>query len=205
MNSKVRESRVTALMSGIQSWVLWGWVIFWVVSGQSLRFRVLPRGMCVTHQDGSLVRRTLGGGRAHSTSFWPFLNSSTGWLLISSMVLTRTSCFKITHINGQWCHARVGSFSVYHLTAKPWGTQDTYWELGQRTRPVGYRHQFSSVAQSCLTLYNSMNRSMPGFPVHHQLLEFTETQSWLTEQKSPTWHQSSYSVPEISKSETWNL
>ena len=29
--------------------------------------------------------------------------------------------------------------------------------------------QFSSVAQSCPTLLNPMNRSMPGFPVYHQL------------------------------------
>ena len=35
--------------------------------------------------------------------------------------------------------------------------------------------QFSSVAQSCLTLCDPMNRSMPGLPVHHQLLEFTQT------------------------------
>ena len=28
--------------------------------------------------------------------------------------------------------------------------------------------QFSSVAQSCLTLYDPMDCSMPGFPVHHQ-------------------------------------
>ena len=35
--------------------------------------------------------------------------------------------------------------------------------------------QFSSVAQSCLTLYDPMNRSMPGLPVHHQLPEFTQT------------------------------
>ena len=34
---------------------------------------------------------------------------------------------------------------------------------------------FSSVAQSCLTLCDPMNRSMPGLPVHHQLLEFTQT------------------------------
>ena len=31
--------------------------------------------------------------------------------------------------------------------------------------------QFSSVAQSCLTLCEPMNRSTPGLPVHHQLLE----------------------------------
>ena len=35
--------------------------------------------------------------------------------------------------------------------------------------------QFSSVAQSCLTLCGPMNRSTPGLPVHHQLPEFTQT------------------------------
>ena len=35
--------------------------------------------------------------------------------------------------------------------------------------------QFSSVAQSCPTLYDPMNCSTPGLPVHHQLLEFTQT------------------------------
>ena len=32
-----------------------------------------------------------------------------------------------------------------------------------------------SVTQSCPTLCDPMNRSTPGLPVHHQLLEFTET------------------------------
>ena len=36
--------------------------------------------------------------------------------------------------------------------------------------------QFSSVAQSCPTLCDPMNRSTPGLPVHHQLPEFTQTQ-----------------------------
>ena len=35
--------------------------------------------------------------------------------------------------------------------------------------------QFSSVAQSCPTLCDPMNCSMPGLPVHHQLPEFTQT------------------------------
>ena len=35
--------------------------------------------------------------------------------------------------------------------------------------------QFNLVAQSCLTLCDPMNRSTPGLPVHHQLLEFTQT------------------------------
>ena len=35
--------------------------------------------------------------------------------------------------------------------------------------------QFSSVTQLCPTLCDPMNRSTPGLPVHHQLLEFTQT------------------------------
>ena len=35
--------------------------------------------------------------------------------------------------------------------------------------------QFSSVAQSCPTLCNPMDCSTPGFPVHHQLPELTQT------------------------------
>ena len=35
--------------------------------------------------------------------------------------------------------------------------------------------QFSSVTQSCPTLCDPMNRSMPGLPVHHQLPGFTQT------------------------------
>ena len=34
--------------------------------------------------------------------------------------------------------------------------------------------QFSSVAQSCLTLCDPINHSTPGFPVHHQLPGFTQ-------------------------------
>ena len=35
--------------------------------------------------------------------------------------------------------------------------------------------QFTSVPQSCQTLCDPMNCSIPGLPVHHQLLEFTQT------------------------------
>ena len=41
--------------------------------------------------------------------------------------------------------------------------------------PVHASVQFSYVAQSCSTRCNPMNRSTPGLPVHHQLLEFTQT------------------------------
>ena len=35
--------------------------------------------------------------------------------------------------------------------------------------------QFSSLVQSCLTLCNPIDCSTPGFPVHHQLPELTQT------------------------------
>ena len=50
------------------------------------------------------------------------------------------------------CQCLVGTFSFVNITV-----------------------QFTSVAQSCLTFCDPMNRSMPGLPVHHQLPEFTQT------------------------------
>ena len=41
--------------------------------------------------------------------------------------------------------------------------------------PLQVSVQFSSVAQSRPTLCDLMNRITPGLPVHHQLLEFTQT------------------------------
>ena len=46
--------------------------------------------------------------------------------------------------------------------------------------------QFSSVAQSGPTLYNPMNRSTPGLPVHHQLPESTKTHlHWVSDAIQP--------------------
>ena len=44
----------------------------------------------------------------------------------------------------------------------------------QATRET-YTGQFSSVTQLCPTLCDAMDCSIPGFPVHHQLLELTQT------------------------------
>ena len=46
----------------------------------------------------------------------------------------------------------------------------------KRDQSMGFRSvQFSSVAQSCPTLWDPVDCSTPGFPVHHQLPEFTQT------------------------------
>ena len=47
--------------------------------------------------------------------------------------------------------------------------------VGRNINNLRYAHQFSSVAQSCLTLCDPMNHSTPGLPVHHQLPESTQT------------------------------
>ena len=52
--------------------------------------------------------------------------------------------------------------------------------------------QFSSVAQSCLTLCDSMNCSKPDLPVHHQLPEFTQTHiHWVGDAIQPSYPLSS--------------
>ena len=48
------------------------------------------------------------------------------------------------------------------------------------------RFQFSSVVQSCSTLCDPMNHSMPGFPVYHQLLELTQISCPLSRWCHPT-------------------
>ena len=50
----------------------------------------------------------------------------------------------------------------------------TTWEALEQCLTHRKIHQFSSISQSCLTLRNPMNCSMPGLPVHHQLPEFTQ-------------------------------
>ena len=52
------------------------------------------------------------------------------------------------------------------------------WDLGSITMNKasgGDGILVSSVAQSCPTLCDPMNHSTPGLPIHHQLLEFTQT------------------------------
>ena len=56
--------------------------------------------------------------------------------------------------------------------------------------------QFSSVTQSCSTLCEPMDSSMAGFPVHHQLLELTQTHvHWVSEAIQPSHALSPHSPP----------
>ena len=66
--------------------------------------------------------------------------------------------------------------------------------------------QFSSVTQSCPTLYDPMNRSTPGLPVHHQLPEFTQTHVHrVSDAIQPSHPQSSPSPPALNPSQHQSL
>ena len=89
----------------------------------------------------------------------------------------------------------VGSLSllqqIFLIQESKWGLLHCKWilyQLSYQGRLLGfylvknenkvcleYLSQFSSVAQSCLTLCDPMDCSTTGLPVHHQLPEFTQT------------------------------
>ena len=71
-----------------------------------------------------------------------------------------------------------------------------FWSSKFEKRPRNLSVQFSSVTQSCLTLCNPTDYIMPGLPVHHQLLEFTQTHvHWVTDAIQPSHPLSSPSPP----------
>ena len=65
--------------------------------------------------------------------------------------------------------------------------------------------QFSSVAQSCLTLCNSMDCSTPGLPAHHQLPEFTHTHVHRVSDAVQTSHPLSSPSPDFNLSQNQGL
>ena len=59
----------------------------------------------------------------------------------------------------------------------------------------------SSVAQLCLTLCDLMDCSMPGFPVHHQLLTLAQTHVWVSDAIQPSHLLSTPSPPALNLSQ----
>ena len=76
----------------------------------------------------------------------------------------------------------------------------TYLSLSQgnrnKTKSKQMGTQFSSVAQLCVTFRHPMDCSTPGFPVHHQFLEFAQTHvHWVSDAIQPSHPPSSPSPP----------
>jgi len=77
------------------------------------------------------------------------------------------------------------------------GSAETECQLSAKIPIIIFHHrsviaspssvQFSSVAQSCPTLWDPMDCSTPGLPVHHQLPEFTQTHvRWVSDAIQPS-------------------
>ena len=75
-----------------------------------------------------------------------------------------------------WCAAVWGNKELNMTEQLNW-TGCSSWEqnLWPSIFLLFITFQIRSVAQSCPTLCDPMNRSTPGLPVHHQLPEFTQT------------------------------
>ena len=89
---------------------------------------------------------------------------------------------RLTYTQWKWKWSR----SVMSNSSWPLGLQPTRllppWDFPGKSTGVGCHcllqttaFQSRSVAQSCLTLCDPMNRSTPGLPVYHQRPEFTQT------------------------------
>ena len=112
-------------------------------------------------------------------------------------------------------------WSIMHALTEPWLLQSlcSLWRASHFWREHVYINdcirysrftlseiQFTSVAQSCLTLYDSMDHRMLGLPDHHQLLEFTQTHvHWVGDAIQPSYPLSSPSPPALNLSQHQGL
>ena len=82
----------------------------------------------------------------------------------------------------------------------------SFYDLLGRSATRSALVQFSSVTQSWPTLWDPMNDSMPGLPVHHQLPEFTQTHvHWVSNAIQPSHPLSSPSPPAPNPSQHQSL
>ena len=61
-------------------------------------------------------------------------------------------------------------WDAHHQSMHLWSSPQTKWSIIKFPSV-----QFNSVTQSCPTLFDPMNHSTPGLPVHHRLPKFTQT------------------------------
>ena len=106
----------------------------------------------------------------------PWTMSEKHWMALATKLGTRnwppvTDTIEKRKVNGlDTLSKKRNRKSSFHLT-------ESMSHENLSCEGIQWEHilQFSSVAQSCPTLCDPMNHSTPGLPVHHQLLEFTET------------------------------
>ena len=112
--------------------------------------------------------------------------------------------------SGHWvCSLLIGHHCSQGLYGQ--GLKDTFTSVfisitNHMHWKVSSDSQFSSVAQSWLTLCNPMDCSTPSLPVHHQLLKLTQTYvHWVLDAIQPSHHLLSPSPPALNLSQHQSL
>ena len=107
----------------------------------------------------------------HPTSLCPVRFLLINLLIVSQEFLVPRESLFSWHFQGFFFFLLFDNFIIIYLIVDSF----EYIFLGSIGLLESEVHQFSSVAQSCPTLCDPMNCSMPGLPIHHQFLEFTQT------------------------------
>ena len=189
--------------------------------------------VCGGHLSNHLVNYTfsncLGEPEKHHLELfgWShliFLHST--WGIISVTLTTQLKLFPHWTRRQMWCNAYLYLGSLKNHSPEQVLKFVFSWKKEERKgRRKGGRWQggreetapwwpvicfpyllFCSVAQSCLTLCDPMNHSTPGFSVHHQLPELTQTHvHWVSDAIQPSHPLSSPSPPAFSLSQHQGL
>ena len=128
------------------------------------------------------------------------------------------SCFTLYSKAKFACYSRCFLTSYFSIPV-PYNEKGTFWGVSSKRScrssviiNVCLRHilsrsqSVSSVTQSCLTLSNPIYCSTPGFPVHPQLPEFTQTHlHWVGDAIQPSHPLSSPSPPTFNLSQHQGL
>ena len=127
----------------------------------------------------------------------------------SGLISLRIDCFDLLAVQGTLKsllqHHNSKASVLQHLTFFMVQLSHPYMTTG-KTIAWGVSVQFSSVAQSCPTLCDTMNCSMPGFPVLLYLPEFAQTHArWVDDTIQPSHPLSSPSPPAFSLSQHQGL
>ena len=134
------------------------------------------------------------------TSSW---NSALSSLLFMSL---KYNFVEPTRQDGMSTNAK--QFAFYHIfdLAWPFLLNQTFRRQRKRRNLRSWDCCYYSVAQLCLTLCDPVNCCTPGFPVHHQLPEFTQTHlHWVTDAIQPSRPLASLSPPAFNLSQHQGL